>query len=220
MRSCLLLTLDISNEDLAKPRGKIDEQFRERSTSSPCGWGSRSDRQSVRLTSLDYVSLRAALPLAFVLAAGCAADKGATKAPPPQPAATDGVIKRGAAFTLSDEIKLTDVLAAPTKFIGKPVLVSGTVQRACLKKGCWMELKPDGAERGVRVRFKDYGFFVPVDSAGSIAKVEGEIVVKILSEDEAKHLEGEGAEITRNEKGEAVEIGLVATAVELMKASS
>ena len=139
--------------------------------------------------------------------------------PASAPASSDasGLIKRGADFTVADETALAMVIGEPTKFVDETVKVRGKVQRACTKKGCWMELRLDGVEQGVRVRFKDYGFFVPTDSAGCDAVVEGQIVVSTLAEADAKHLEGEGAKIQRNDKGEAVEIGLVATAVELKR---
>lgn len=37
---------------------------------------------------------------------------------------------------------------------------SGTIEETCIKKGCWMTLDT-GMEDDMRVRFKDYGFFVP-----------------------------------------------------------
>ena len=80
-----------------------------------------------------------------------------------------------------------------------------------------MELTAEGVEQGIRVRFKDYGFFVPLDSAGASALVEGQINTRILEESMATHLEEEGAKIFRNKAGEAVELALVATAVELAR---
>ena len=56
------------------------------------------------------------------------------------------------------------------------------MRKACEKKGCWMELAADAKGPGVRVTFKDYGFFVPLDSAGRTAKVEGVVKVAELSE--------------------------------------
>ena len=45
------------------------------------------------------------------------------------------------------------------------------VRRACEKKGCWMELAgAEGIGPGMRVTFKDYGFFVPKDSRGRWAR--------------------------------------------------
>ena len=80
-----------------------------------------------------------------------------------------------------------------------------------------MELKPEGATSGIRVTFKDYGFFVPVDSEGAVAVVEGAVQIRKLDKATADHLREEGAKIVEDASGEVVEIGLVATAVELTK---
>jgi hypothetical protein len=53
-----------------------------------------------------------------------------------------------------------------------PVKITGTVTDVCQKKGCWMELKTaDG--KGLRITFKDYGFFMPKDCQGKTAIAEG-----------------------------------------------
>ena len=69
----------------------------------------------------------------------------------------------------------------------------------------------------MRIRFKDYGFFVPLDSAGTQALLEGQLVIRELSKEDAAHLEGEGAKVNRDETGKAIEIGLVASALELRR---
>lgn len=51
--------------------------------------------------------------------------------------------------------------------------VEGTVITVCQQKGCWMKLEAaDGRE--VRVKFKDYEFFVPMDGAGRKVVISGE----------------------------------------------
>ena len=129
----------------------------------------------------------------------------------------NGPVKRGAAFTVAAETSLQNVLAKPADFEGKTVKIRGEVARCCVMKGCWMELTAEGLEQGIRVRFKDYAFFVPLDSAGASALVEGQINSRKLEEANAKHLEEEGAKIFRNDAGEAIELALVASAVELTR---
>ena len=80
--------------------------------------------------------------------------------------------------------------------------------------------KADGqlaAKARVRVTFKDYGFFVPLDSAGSKAKVEGTVKVAVLAPEKAKHYESEGAVVPRGKDGKPREVQLVASGVELRK---
>lgn len=145
-------------------------------------------------------------------------------APSSQPSAASGAsewgtgsVHRGASFTAAEEIALADVLAAPDKYLGQSLKTRGVVARACSKKGCWMELQPEGGDRGVRVTFKDYAFFVPLDSAGAKATIEGVLEMKKLSKEDAAHLEGEGAKITRDATGDAIEVAVVASGVELRR---
>ncbi len=139
--------------------------------------------------------------------------------PPPQAAAPQGgwTLTRGEALKGAPSVKLADLLAKPEAHEGKTVQVQGQVRKACEKKGCWMELAMDAKNPGVRVTFKDYGFFVPLDSAGSQARVEGVVKVTELSENRAKHYEGEGAIVPRGADGKPREVQLVATGVELRR---
>ena len=130
----------------------------------------------------------------------------------------DDVIRRGAAISADTKtVPLATVLANPNDYTKTPVVVEGVVVKNCTNKGCWMQLAPAADQPGMRVTFKDYGFFVPLDSKGMHARAEGLTVIKTLSKAEADHLEGEGAKFQRNPDGSANEIGFVATGVELRK---
>ena len=115
---------------------------------------------------------------------------------------------------------LAGVLEKPEQFAGKNVVVEGEVRRACSRKGCWMELSAskDAAAPGCRVTFKDYGFFVPTDAAGSKARVEAAVEVARLEPSHVAHLEREGATFAKKAPdGSAQEVRLVATGVELWR---
>ncbi len=115
---------------------------------------------------------------------------------------------------------LAGVLERPEEFAGKTVVVEGEVRRACSRKGCWMELSTskDAAAPGCRVTFKDYGFFVPTDSAGSSARVEAAVELARLEPSHVAHLEREGASFAKKAPdGSAQEVRLVASGVELRR---
>ena len=132
---------------------------------------------------------------------------------------TDALLLRGEKLSGLPKTELTTLLKTPNDFDGKSVFVEAKVRKACTRKGCWMELAPTAAAKGpgVRVTFKDYGFFVPLDSAGRTAKVEGVVKVAELSDEMAKHYESEGAQVPRGKDGKPREVQLVATGVELRK---
>ncbi|QSQ19735.1 DUF4920 domain-containing protein [Pyxidicoccus parkwayensis] len=149
-----------------------------------------------------------------------AAPEAAKAATPAAAPAQDGwKLTRGEPIKGTQVLKLADVLAKPQAHDGKTVLVEGTVRKACERKGCWMELSADAQDKspGVRVTFKDYGFFVPLDSAGSKARVEGVVKVAELSDSRAQHYESEGAIVPRGADGKPREVQLVATGVELRR---
>ena len=66
------------------------------------------------------------------------------------------------------------------------VKFTSTVKDVCSKKGCWMKLPlVDDAE--TMVRFKDYGFFVPLDSKGREVVLKGKAFIKETSVKELQH---------------------------------
>ena len=64
--------------------------------------------------------------------------------------------------------------------------VEGKVTSVCQKKGCWMNVESaDGSE--MFVRFKDYGFFMPLDLAGQEVVMQGKAFKEVVSVDELRH---------------------------------
>jgi hypothetical protein len=126
-------------------------------------------------------------------------------------------VVRGEKIDKPVNIRLADLIASPDKENGKPVVVEGKVRRACTRMGCWMELAEAEQGPGVRVTFKNYGFFVPLDSAGAKAKVAGTVRIVNLSEAAAAHYRAEGARVPADSNGSRREVQLVASGVELRR---
>jgi hypothetical protein len=59
------------------------------------------------------------------------------------------------------------------------------INEVCSKKGCWMKL-PVGEEETM-VRFKDYGFFMPLDAKDREVVLEGKAFVQETSVEELQH---------------------------------
>ena len=144
--------------------------------------------------------------------------------PAPAPAAAaskekGAVIARGEKLKGLQAVKLAELVSAPDKYVARSVRVEGTVRKACTKAGCWMELAESAAPgaAGVRVIMKDHGFFVPTDSAGSKATVEGTVAVETLDEGEAQHFVSEGGSVSKDKDGKAREVHLTAVGVELVR---
>jgi hypothetical protein len=52
------------------------------------------------------------------------------------------------------------------------VKATGKIEAVCKNKGCWMTIA-NGVGEPMRITFKDYGFFVPMDCDGKTAVFEG-----------------------------------------------
>ena len=125
----------------------------------------------------------------------------------------------GAAFEPGPVVALTSLLSNPQAYAEQSVITEGRVQRACSRKGCWMEIGE--GEDACRVTFKDYGFFVPTDSAGAQARVQGKITTQRIEPARVAHLEAEGARFrNRQADGSATEVTLIASAVTLARSGS
>lgn len=63
--------------------------------------------------------------------------------------------------------------------------VRGKIIEVCSAKGCWMTLNMDGNNE-VMVKFKDYGFFMPLNAEGEVV-INGKAFVSETSVDELRH---------------------------------
>lgn len=85
--------------------------------------------------------------------------------------------------------KAMDVDALAAKMASNDSLtvqVKGVVESVCQKKGCWMNLTTeDGNE--IFVKFKDYGFFMPLDLMGNEVVMNGHAFKNVTPVDELRH---------------------------------
>jgi len=118
----------------------------------------------------------------------------------------------------SKVVSFEELLANPTAYRGKKVITSGVVRQNCQKKGCWMDVRPadDRSATSLTVRFKDYGFFVPLNSRGARVRMEGVTKVTSMTAEEVQHMEDEGAEVPgKKADGSAEVIEFTASGVEM-----
>ena len=83
------------------------------------------------------------------------------------------------------------------------VKFASSIDEVCTKKGCWMKLSLND-EAQTMVRFKDYGFFMPLDSKGNEVIVEGKAFINETSVDELRHY-AEDAGKTKEEIEQIIE---------------
>ena len=102
-------------------------------------------------------------------------------------------------------------------FEGKVV---GNIESVCQVKGCWMNIVSDKIDDEMFVKFKDYGFFMPLNSTGKKVIMQGKAYKETTSVADLRHYaEDEGlskeeiAKITEPEE----ELKFMANGVLLLK---
>ncbi|MBE2279709.1 MAG: DUF4920 domain-containing protein [Ignavibacteriaceae bacterium] len=102
--------------------------------------------------------------------------------------------KLGKEITLKEKTSVSTILANPKSFVGKKLLVEGTIIEVCQKRGCWVELAGEKPYEKLRVKVKDGEIIFPANSAGTTAMVEGELYEINMSKEEVIEFEKHIAE--------------------------
>ena len=92
----------------------------------------------------------------------------------------------GETIDTQDAIKASQIITTLADQSSMQTKVKGTVQEVCQMKGCWMTMDL-GNEQSMRITFKDYGFFVPKNSSGKKAVIQGELKKETTSVATLKH---------------------------------
>lgn len=147
--------------------------------------------------------------------------KSATEADKTAAIPTDSYLKRGEPIGDSKKVSIDKALKDPSKFADKMVRIEGVVVRSCKMEGCWAEVADKADAPSVRVKMKGHNFFIPLQSAGATARVEGKFLVKTLTKAEVDHMiEEDGAKFDkRNADGSVTEVSFEATGIELKRAT-
>lgn len=94
----------------------------------------------------------------------------------------------GAEFDRSNVLTSDEVSHYLANYSGdtNDVAFTANIIDNCAKKGCWMNV--DIAGEPVRVKFKDYEFFVPLDAAGHQTTLNGSFSFDTLTVAHLRHL--------------------------------
>ena len=93
----------------------------------------------------------------------------------------------GAEFDKNAAITESEVVEMINGFDGTPTELVFTTQitETCKKKGCWMNVA--AGDENIRVSFKDYDFFVPLDSEGHQTILSGTLFYDTLTVEQLRH---------------------------------
>ncbi|PIY08429.1 MAG: DUF4920 domain-containing protein [Flexibacter sp. CG_4_10_14_3_um_filter_32_15] len=94
--------------------------------------------------------------------------------------------KYGAEITEDNAIAVSEIPALLEQQDSVELKVIGKIGECCQKKGCWMKV-PISETQEMFVRFKDYGFFVPMDSEGKEIIMEGKVKKEVIPVAQLRH---------------------------------
>lgn len=110
-------------------------------------------------------------------------------------------------------VALAQLVDEGDQFDTQTITTEGTIKQVCQKKGCFFMLEAGDAAKPVRITFKDYGFFIPTNTAGARVKLNGTFYVKTISEKDARHYAKDMGKDPEAISGPQKEYALTATSV-------
>lgn len=103
----------------------------------------------------------------------------------------EGVTVYGEDFKVENAMTFDQVMDKLKTEESLETVMKVKVEKVCKMKGCWMTaVDPNGGEEEFFVKFKDYGFFVPIDFVDDGPKevmIKGNAYVETTSVDELRH---------------------------------
>lgn len=103
----------------------------------------------------------------------------------PEGTKVDGGMLYGQAIAEDKEaVDYNDLISAAEKYDGMEMVLSGEINDVCQKAGCWFTFGE--GENSIRVMTK-HEFFIPKNSGGKNASVEGVFKVTEISQEVAEH---------------------------------
>lgn len=93
--------------------------------------------------------------------------------------------KYGKKITLKDKTKVSEILEKPESYLGKSVLINGTIVDVCSKRGCWIEVASDKPYQKIKVKVNDGEIVFPMSAKGKNATVQGEVYKITLTKEQA-----------------------------------
>jgi hypothetical protein len=114
--------------------------------------------------------------------------------------------------TALKEVSISDLATDSAQYINQPFQLKTRIAKVCQKKGCFFIAQQN--EHVFRVSFKDYGFFIPTDSSGKTVLLNGELIQKEISEEQAAHFSAD-LQTTSGEIKHGVVYEIVASSVKI-----
>ena len=92
----------------------------------------------------------------------------------------------GEKTTVAGAIPASSITAKMQGLDSLEIKIKGTVTNVCQRKGCWLQVDI-GEGKSMRVRFKDYAFFVPKNLSGKTVVLDGRAYYSTISVAQLRH---------------------------------
>ncbi len=81
---------------------------------------------------------------------------------------------------LKDTVKISQILDAPEKYLGKVIQVEGIVMDVCPMRGCWMKVKSDRKKENLFIKVNDGEMVFPMSARGKNTVIKGKLVKQVM----------------------------------------
>ena len=81
--------------------------------------------------------------------------------------------------------EISTLLNMPNQYLGKDVLVSGTITEVCPMRGCWIDVKDVNTDSHIRIKVTDGQIVFPISAKGKYVDVQGEFTKLNFTEEQA-----------------------------------
>lgn len=103
-------------------------------------------------------------------------------------AQTDTGTYYGEEFTVAETSSVQKAISGLATSDTLAIQLSGVVESVCKKKGCWTNIASEGnPDETFFVKFKDYGFFLPLDCEGQEVVLQGNAYIEVTPVEELRH---------------------------------
>jgi len=99
----------------------------------------------------------------------------------------DGNTSYGENFEIAEAISVSEAIGMLETQDTISQQITGTVTAVCKAKGCWMNVVETEDGESFFVKFKDYGFFMPLDFEGTKIVMNGHAYTQMTPVDELRH---------------------------------
>ena len=93
--------------------------------------------------------------------------------------------KYGTEISLMENEEISTLLNMPNQYLGKDVLVSGTITEVCPMRGCWIDVKDVNTDSHIRIKVTDGQIVFPLSAKGKHIDVQGEFTKLNFTEEQA-----------------------------------